>query len=97
MKAIGNAPKRVLLTSAVLAQSPHIIHRLEQFLSNWQHVKTAVTGNDLRDKGLPPGPHYAIILQSLRDAWLDEHIQTPSEENALLEKLIAKTEANPHQ
>ena len=62
---------------------------LHKYVARWRKVSPSITGHDLRNRGLPPGPAYRNILKSLRDAWLDEIISTPEQENALLEKLIA--------
>jgi len=63
---------------------------LSRYLSSWQHVAPRTTGEDLKDRGLPPGPRYSEILTALRDAWLDGLVQTPEEEEALLEEMLAE-------
>jgi tRNA nucleotidyltransferase (CCA-adding enzyme) len=64
---------------------------LYQYATRWRNVAPSITGHDLRARGLTPGPQYARILGSLRAAWLDEEIQSISEEKELLEKLIRET------
>jgi len=56
---------------------------------DWRWVKPVTTGDDLKAKGLPPGPAYAKILQRLRRAWLDDEVKSYADESALLEKLLA--------
>ncbi len=58
---------------------------------DWRWVKPVTTGDDLKAKGLPPGPAYAKILQRLRKAWLDDEVKSYADESALLEKLLIDT------
>lgn len=60
---------------------------LRNYLEDWQHVRPNITGHDLKELGLPPGPRYQNILRELRNAWLDGKIRTPREETMLLERL----------
>ncbi|HEX7619954.1 MAG TPA: hypothetical protein VF359_02005 [Anaerolineales bacterium] len=61
---------------------------LQSYLETWRHVKPKTTGHDLKNRGLPPGPEYKIIMRRLREAWLDEEVKTIEEEKILLDKLI---------
>jgi len=61
---------------------------LYTYVSKWSEVKPIITGYDLRDRNLQPGPHFSIILNRLKDAWLDGEISTENEERAMLDKLI---------
>ena len=69
---------------------------LSRYLSSWQHVEANITGKDLQEAGLTPGPIYAEILSRIRNAWLDEDISTKKEEKALLKELLneAKGDSN---
>ncbi|NOY98080.1 MAG: CBS domain-containing protein [Chloroflexi bacterium] len=61
---------------------------LDAYLARWRHVWPTVDGNELRARGLPPGPRYKEILSRLRAAWLDGEIETQEEEAALLKRLL---------
>jgi tRNA nucleotidyltransferase (CCA-adding enzyme) len=63
---------------------------LSRYLSSWQHVSSHISGQDLKDRGLPPGPLYSEILESLRNAWIDGEISTEKEEEALLERMLSE-------
>lgn len=69
---------------------------LKRYSHEWQHVLPRISGHDLQELGLPPGPAYKQIIASLRDAWLDGEIKTTKAEKKLLEKLIRdyKSEKN---
>jgi tRNA nucleotidyltransferase (CCA-adding enzyme) len=61
---------------------------LRDYLVNWRKVKPTITGDDLKKRGLEPGPKYAEILRQLRAAWLDGEVMHEKEEKQLLERLI---------
>ena len=60
---------------------------LYNYLGNWRYVKPRTNGDDLKKLGLPPGPRYQQVLQRLREAWLDEEVQSEDEEMVLLDRL----------
>jgi len=60
---------------------------LRDYLVSWRNIKPTITGNDLKDRGLEPGPKFAGILRQLRSAWLDGEVKSKEEETRLLEKL----------
>jgi tRNA nucleotidyltransferase (CCA-adding enzyme) len=61
---------------------------LRDYLVSWRKIKPRITGDDLKKRGLEPGPKYAEILRQLRAAWLDGDVNSKEEELRLLEKLI---------
>jgi tRNA nucleotidyltransferase (CCA-adding enzyme) len=61
---------------------------LRQYLSQWRKVKPTFDGDDLKQRGLEPGPRFAEILRQLRAAWLDGDVKSEEEELKLLEKLV---------
>jgi tRNA nucleotidyltransferase (CCA-adding enzyme) len=54
----------------------------------WRDTQPVTTGDDLRARGLAPGPRYRELLSSLRNAWLDGSVQSAEDEYALLERLL---------
>jgi tRNA nucleotidyltransferase (CCA-adding enzyme) len=61
---------------------------LLSYISLWRHVKPHTTGNDLKTRGLQPGPRYGEILTRLRAAWLDGEVVDKEGEVRLLESMI---------
>ena len=61
---------------------------LKEFLVKWRCVKTNITGDDLKARGLLPGPRYKEILSQLRSAWLDGKVKNDKEEEELLNTLL---------
>ncbi len=63
-------------------------HALLDYLSIWRHVKPRTTGEDLKLRGLQPGPLFREILIRLRAAWLDGEVNNTQEEKELLSTLL---------
>lgn len=61
---------------------------LLNYISIWRHVKSHTTGEELKARGLPPGPRYAEILSALRAAWLDGDVTNNNEEEEFLKTLL---------
>jgi tRNA nucleotidyltransferase (CCA-adding enzyme) len=61
---------------------------LLDYLSFWRHVKPHTSGDDLKARGLAPGPRFGDILTKLRAAWLDGQVKSTKEEVELLNKLL---------
>jgi tRNA nucleotidyltransferase (CCA-adding enzyme) len=62
--------------------------QLDQYVEIWRHIKPGIDGNDLRKKGLAPGPIYKEILTHLKAAWIDGYITTTENELAFLDDLL---------
>ena len=84
---------RVLLTVRMLDLEPFWNKTLDRYVSQWRNVKLDVTGDDIRARGIPPGPAYAAILDRLRDAMLDGDIVTVADERAMLDELVREHQA----
>ncbi|MFW5691263.1 MAG: CBS domain-containing protein [Chloroflexota bacterium] len=66
--------------------------RLQQYITTWRDLRSHTNGETLKAMGLPPGPRYRVILDALRDAWLDGRVTDEARERALLRQLIEETE-----
>jgi tRNA nucleotidyltransferase (CCA-adding enzyme) len=53
----------------------------------WRKIKPSLTGEDLKQRGLQPGPGFAEILRQLRAARLDGEVVSREEELNFIEKL----------
>jgi len=60
---------------------------LRQYLVSWRKIKSSLTGDDLKLRGLEPGPRYAEILRELRAARLDGEVRSREEELKMLDRL----------
>jgi tRNA nucleotidyltransferase (CCA-adding enzyme) len=63
---------------------------IAKYVTHWAGIHPGITGHHLRARGLPPGPLYRYILDTLRNAWLDGQVTSPQQELALLESLLAE-------
>ncbi len=61
---------------------------LLDYLSIWRNIKPYTNGDDLKARGLPPGPRFGEILTQLRAAWLDGQVKNAQEEKELLNTLL---------
>jgi len=60
------------------------------YLTRLRDVRVALTGDDLKGMGLPPGPRYKKILAGLLDARLDGTVSTKENEIAFVKRLISR-------
>ncbi len=63
---------------------------VETYLGRLRFVRPALSGNDLRARGIPPGPVYKEILGVLLDARLDGQVHSQAEEEALVKEYLAR-------
>src|SRR5690349_21760829 len=76
------------LASGDVAGIRRLTRRLARFLKHDRWVMTTVKGEDLKQLGLKPGPHFKTILDRLLDKRLDGVVTTKSEECALALRLV---------
>lgn len=85
LKDIGE----VALIVAMLISSDKTVHdNIHHYLHISRFIQPTIDGNMLKQRGLPAGAEYRMILDKLRSAYIDGTIQTPTEEYELLESLI---------
>jgi len=84
------APLREISLLAAWHMTRHTVvkSRLNRYIVEWRHLRPISNGHTLKTMGLPQGPRYRVILQALRDAWLDGVVQSAADEQQLLERLI---------
>ena len=90
VRAFGQFAPRTLLVVRILDQSPRAAAWLDRYMAEWRHVRTVVTGDDLRRAGLSPGPVYTRLLGRLLDARLDGEVQDDEAEFALMKSLVSE-------
>ncbi|MFO7173044.1 MAG: CBS domain-containing protein [Bacillota bacterium] len=66
----GRPPEGLLLLWLLGERTP-ARDWVERYWSELRHIRPAITGEDLRQAGLPPGPAYALALGAARAARLD--------------------------
>jgi tRNA nucleotidyltransferase (CCA-adding enzyme) len=64
-----------LLIASLLTDCARHASWLKQYQKTWRNVRAPLTGDDLRQMGLPPSPLFREILDGLRGKVLDEGAQ----------------------
>ena len=69
-------------------ENEHLQKSLSRYITQWQHEKADITGDDLKALGLPPGPLYSHILRTALKAKLDGETQGREAQLGLVRKLM---------
>lgn len=86
---LDNFPRLAVYANYLVAIDKWIRTSLERYLTDWYFISPHITGDDLRARGISPGPIYKVILDKLRGAWLDGEISSQHEEQVLLDNLLS--------
>ncbi len=86
---LEDVPAIAIYANYLAARDAGVCSNLQAYLFRLNSIHPAVTGDDLRKRGLPPGPVYKRILAGIRDAWLDGKIENNVQEITYLDELIA--------
>ena len=84
----GHSPPAIT-ASSLASDSPMARQRLRLFLDKQRYVKTILTGNDLQNMGIAPGPRIKEILNLLHDARLDGKVISKQDEEKLVKGWFA--------
>ena len=71
-----------------LGRNTPLAQTIDDYENHWQHLRPTTNGHTLTALGLKAGIQYQRILQTLRDAWLDEKITDAVGEQTLLTELL---------
>ncbi len=85
-------PGRVLAAVWIATDSQDAQERILCYQSHWRFAEPEITGDDLREMGLEPGPLFGDLLKRLRQARLNGDVSTREEEMALIERMPAVEE-----
>ncbi len=85
--ALEGLPSPLLAAAHILCEDEEARARIAEYWTRWRRVRPALTGDDLRAMGLPPGPRYRRILTALRAARLDGEVKDEADERALALRL----------
>ena len=72
----------------LVADSDAAQMKLAHFMNEWRHQRAHISGADLIQMGIPPGPRYKFILDTLRFAWIDGKVNSRDEEQSFLRELL---------
>jgi tRNA nucleotidyltransferase (CCA-adding enzyme) len=66
------------------ADSPAVSQHIQTYLTRLRYMRPSLTGNDLQQMGIPPGPRMKQILSRLHEARLDGKVSSKQEEVELV-------------
>ncbi|MFO7713500.1 CBS domain-containing protein [Desulfosarcina sp.] len=81
----------LILYMMICTSSETAKKRISLYHTQLRHVAISISGTDLVQMGLKPGPLFSKILQSVLEAKLNESIKTPEDELAFVKKYIIKS------
>lgn len=87
--ALEGQPIPLLYALYLTTRDEDIRRLLANYVQHWRKIQPHVSGDDLRRRGLQPGPLFRQALGRLRAAWLDGEISTTQEEEELLQQILA--------
>jgi len=73
---------------AIASESPVASQQARLFLNRLRYIKPALSGDDLKRLGIPPGPQIKEALSMLHKARLDGKVSSKKEEEEMLEKWL---------
>jgi tRNA nucleotidyltransferase (CCA-adding enzyme) len=90
VKFLDTIPEPAILAiSEIDANSPGAAI-LRKYQEIWKNLHPTVNGRILEQMGIPRGPNYRLILDSLRGAWLNGEIKSQVEEEKYLQQILGK-------
>ena len=78
----------LVLYMMAAARTESVRKAISHYCVHLRFVQPMLTGKDLRDLGLPPGPRYRKILDAILDQKLNGHLETREEEFDFARHLI---------
>ncbi len=80
----------ILLVLCMISGEKKVINRIILYINNLKNIKTYISGKDLRDLGVKPGPEYKLLLEEVLAAKLNGSLQTYKDELEFLKRIISK-------
>ncbi len=91
-RSLEGLSSEMLLYGLAKARDQASKQAITLFLRELRKVRPAITGQDLKKLGIPEGPIYKKILETVRDARLDGLVQNKEEELQLVHKIFKEKE-----
>ena len=76
-------PVALALARIAFSDRPVVLDWLDEYERTWRHIRPELDGHDLAAMGIPKGPVYSRILETLRAARLDGRVRSHEQEKAL--------------
>lgn len=85
-RELGALPTEVVLYIMAAAVSEEVRRWVSHFFTHLRGTQPLLTGNDLKELGLPPGPLFRKVLSELLDARLNGRVVTREDEVAFVRR-----------
>lgn len=85
---LEDKPSVSIYANFLASESRAFTNLLLKYAQDWRQVAPAINGDELRRRGIPPGPIYRQLLSDIRSALLDGKISTAQDEEKLLQQLL---------
>jgi tRNA nucleotidyltransferase (CCA-adding enzyme) len=89
-QTLENYPPLAVYSNWITEENIDFREKYKRFIYQWRLIYPETTGDDLKQRGVPPGPIYRDILQKLRIAWINEEITNKKQEKQLLENILSE-------
>jgi tRNA nucleotidyltransferase (CCA-adding enzyme) len=93
-KALRPYPAAILAAAWIASGRAGLRSKLLDYQSDYRHVESELTGDDLKELGLQPGPLFGQLLEALRDARMDGRISSREDELKLVHRLVESNRAD---
>lgn len=92
---LEDVPPLAIYAAYLSSRDDRVCSNFQAYLRRMAMITPSVTGHNIKERGVPPGPIYRRILSALRDGWLDGKIESVAQEQAYLDELI-RNESSAH-
>jgi tRNA nucleotidyltransferase (CCA-adding enzyme) len=87
---LDHVSREALFVLWVATDSTQAREQIECYDHTYREARPLLTGEDLKEMGLEPGPIFGNLLELLRGARLDGEVKSRSDEEALAEELLGQ-------
>jgi len=84
---LHHIPVEGVLFMMARSRKEHIRRNISQYLARLRYIKVDVTGKDLMDMGIEPGPVFTVILDKLIAAKIDGQLETREEQLKMAKRI----------
>jgi tRNA nucleotidyltransferase (CCA-adding enzyme) len=85
---LSPAKLEIILFSMAISRDRMKQKALSRYLTELRNVQTIMTGDDLREMGIPPGPVYSKILRNLLEEKLHGNLKSLEDEKHFVERFF---------
>ncbi|RMF46857.1 MAG: CBS domain-containing protein [Deltaproteobacteria bacterium] len=94
-RLLNGLPVELVLLLMAIESEPPVRQWLAAYLNSYRDVRTLLTGDDLVNMGLPPGPVYRRLLEDLLAARLDGRVSDRAGEETFVRRRYRQLRQEP--